>query len=69
MKCARCGKPLTKAAASIPTKNGPLFWGPKCSRYVVIKPNRTAPFFNGLESRRMSAPRIAHESQLEFAFN
>jgi hypothetical protein len=32
MKCARCGKALSKAAATIPTQNGALAFGPKCAK-------------------------------------
>ena len=39
--CARCDRPLTKAAVSIETRNGQLSWGPVCARYVVVKPTRT----------------------------
>lgn len=31
MYCVRCGKPLIKAAKTIPAKNGPLMWGPACA--------------------------------------
>lgn len=31
MHCVRCGKPLIKAAKTIPAKNGPLAWGPVCA--------------------------------------
>ena len=31
MKCAMCNRPLTAAAVSIPTRAGPLAYGPKCA--------------------------------------
>lgn len=31
MHCVRCGRPLTKAAKTIPAKNGPLAWGRACA--------------------------------------
>lgn len=39
-RCIACGKPLTKYAVSIPTKDGPVGWGPKCAKRVVIKRDR-----------------------------
>ena len=41
LRCIACGKPLTKYAVSIPTKDGPVGWGPKCAQRVVIKRDRT----------------------------
>ena len=32
MKCAMCNRPLLVAAASIPTRGGPINYGPKCAR-------------------------------------
>lgn len=32
MKCVLCGRVLLTAALSIPTRNGPLAYGPKCAR-------------------------------------
>lgn len=32
MKCAMCNRPMLAAAASIPTRNGPLAYGPVCAR-------------------------------------
>lgn len=31
MHCVRCGRPLTIAAKSIPSRNGPLNWGRVCA--------------------------------------
>ena len=31
MHCVRCGRPLIKAAKTIPAKNGPLAWGKVCA--------------------------------------
>lgn len=31
MRCVRCGRPLTTAAKSIPSRNGPLMWGRVCA--------------------------------------
>ena len=31
MKCAMCNRPLTTAAASIPTRGGPINYGPVCA--------------------------------------
>lgn len=32
MKCVLCGRALFAAALSVPTRNGPLAYGPKCAR-------------------------------------
>ncbi len=32
MKCAMCNRPMLAAAASIPTRNGPVNYGPVCAR-------------------------------------
>ena len=32
MKCAMCNRPLLVAAASIPTRNGSINYGPVCAR-------------------------------------
>lgn len=32
MKCAMCNRPLLTAAVSIPTRGGPISYGPKCAR-------------------------------------
>ena len=41
MNCIACGKPLQKFAFSVPARSGPIGWGPKCAKRVVIKPTRT----------------------------
>lgn len=32
MKCVLCGRALLTAALSVPTRNGPMAYGPKCAR-------------------------------------
>ena len=32
MKCVLCNRALLTAALSVPTRNGPLAYGPKCAR-------------------------------------
>lgn len=32
MKCVLCNRPLLAAAVSIPTRNGPIAYGPVCAR-------------------------------------
>ena len=32
MKCVLCNRPLLTAAVSIPTRGGPISYGPKCAR-------------------------------------
>ena len=32
MKCAMCNRPLLVAAASVPTRNGPISYGPVCAK-------------------------------------
>lgn len=41
MKCARCKRPLSSLTASVPSRNGLLFLGPKCARLAGwIKPRQ-----------------------------
>jgi len=63
MRCARCDRALTKAAASIETKNGPLSWGPTCAKYVVVKPNRA--LWSVVGHRRVARVRVADPNQLQ----
>lgn len=37
MKCIACGRPLTRYAATIPSKDGLVGWGPKCAEKVLVK--------------------------------
>lgn len=32
MQCVLCGRALFTAALSVPTRNGPMAYGPKCAR-------------------------------------
>ena len=32
MKCAMCGRPLTVPTVAIPTRQGPMAYGPKCAK-------------------------------------
>lgn len=32
MKCAMCNRPLTLPAASVPTRQGPMTFGPVCAK-------------------------------------
>ena len=46
MHCVRCGRPLTMAAKSIPSRNGPLNWGRVCaikSGLIDPKPRTVKP--------------------------
>lgn len=38
MKCAMCNRPMLVAAASIPTRNGPLAYGPVCALKAGLMP-------------------------------
>lgn len=38
MKCVLCGRALFTAALSVPTRNGPLAYGPKCARKSGLMP-------------------------------
>ena len=43
MHCVRCGRPLIKAAKTIPAKNGPLAWGRACAlKSGLIEPKPRA---------------------------
>lgn len=60
LHCIACGKPLTKFAASITTRDGPVGWGPKCAKRVVIRPTRTRWPVVDVKPR---APRVADPLQ------
>lgn len=38
MKCVLCDRPLLVAAASIPTRGGPINYGPVCARKAGLMP-------------------------------
>ena len=39
MQCVLCGRALFTAALSVPTRNGPLAYGPKCARKAGLLQN------------------------------
>lgn len=45
MRCVICDRPLTVAALTVPTKAGPLVFGPKCARKAMpaTKPRQSKP--------------------------
>ena len=44
MHCVRCGRPLIKAAKTIPSKRGPLAWGNVCAlKSGLIEPKARTP--------------------------
>lgn len=46
MNCVRCGRPINLAARVIPSKRGPLAWGPVCARKAGLiehRPRVTRP--------------------------
>lgn len=39
MKCAMCGRPLTLPTASVPTRAGPMAYGPVCAKRAgLVRP-------------------------------
>ncbi len=54
MRCADCGRALLKPALEMPTKNGPLAFGPVCARRYIVRPTRTA--WKVVEKRPVVAP-------------
>ena len=55
MRCADCKKLLKrKPALVIPTKNGPLAFGPRCSKRYFVRPTRTV--WKVVEKRPVVAP-------------
>lgn len=52
MICARCSKPLTRFAASIDSRMGPIGWGPKCARMALGRKKR---------KRRPAAPVVTRD--------
>lgn len=42
LKCMNCGRMLKKFAASIPTDQGDIGWGPTCARKVLVGARKRA---------------------------
>lgn len=54
MNCTNCGRPLTRFAVSVDTRDGPVGWGPKCARKVFkVLARRRARIF---DARRPPPP-------------
>ena len=61
MNCIACKRPLLRYAASTPTRDGVVGWGPKCAAKagVIVAPTRT------LQPVRLPRARpVVDESQL-----
>lgn len=56
MRCTDCGRALLKPALEIPTKNGPLRFGPVCAKRYIVRPTRTA--WKVVEKRAVVAPPV-----------
>lgn len=41
MRCVMCHRPLNLATVTVPTKNGPLGYGPVCARKAGLTPRIT----------------------------
>lgn len=41
MRCSDCKRVLLRAALEIPTKNGPLLFGPICAKRYIVRPTRS----------------------------
>lgn len=41
MRCSDCGRALSKAALSIPTRGPALVFGPVCAKRYIVAPTRT----------------------------
>ena len=52
LRCAKCDRPLTRFAVQIPTRAGPMGWGPTCAKSVVIKSEKRKQARLDLVSRR-----------------
>ena len=39
MKCIRCNRPILAAAVSVPTRNGPVGYGPVCAKKAGLLQN------------------------------
>ena len=66
MNCLKCGKPLTKFAASYPGRDGVVVgFGPVCAKSVVVRPTRTLNRATVLEYRRRAAVVDASQLALE----
>ena len=66
-RCADCKRILkAKPALVIPTKNGPLAFGPRCSKRYFVRPTRTA--WKVLDKRPVApAPVDPNQLTLELA--
>ena len=53
MKCVLCNRELLTAAVSIPTRGGPISYGPKCARKAGLNP-KAGPRTTGTQKK---APR------------
>ena len=42
VKCIACGRSLTRAAFTMPSRNGLLAWGPKCGAELVRQRRKPA---------------------------
>lgn len=63
MICLKCGRPLTKFAASYPGRDGVMVgFGPVCARSVIVKPTRLLSRAPVLEYRRRAV--VVDEAQL-----
>ena len=66
MRCTDCKRTLLKPALEIPTKNGPLRFGPVCAKRYIVRPTRTA--WKVVERKAPPPPEIdPRQLALEFA--
>lgn len=62
MRCSDCKRVLLRAALEIPTKNGPLLFGPICAKRYIVKPTRS--IWPRLEKLPAAKARPADPAQL-----
>lgn len=67
MRCTVCNRPMTKAAATINSRGGPLHFGPECARRAGLTPAavRLAKLRTPIRRVRVEETQIPLELELE----
>ena len=65
MRCAMCHRPMLTAAVSIPSRQGPIGYGPKCAERAGLLVREKRPQIIG--RRRFQAVRVEQVDWIEGA--
>lgn len=63
MRCVMCHRPILTPAVTVPTKNGPLGYGPVCARKAGLAPRITCT--RAAPARAVKTPGIAQPDRCE----